>query len=52
MKTTFTKKKIKLKQLENWLGDDDKDVLKEMLLKIANGEYLPETLREDILSSQ
>ena len=45
-------KKIKLKQLKNWLGDDDKDVLSEMLLKIANGEYLPETLREDILSSQ
>jgi hypothetical protein len=45
-------KKIKLKQLKNWLGDDDKDELKEMLLKIANGEYLPETLREDILSSQ
>jgi hypothetical protein len=45
-------KKIKLKQLENWLGDDDKDVLTEMLLKIANGEYLPETLKQDILSSQ
>ena len=45
-------KKIKLKQLENWLGDDDKDEMKAMLLKIANGEYLPETLREDILSSQ
>jgi hypothetical protein len=45
-----TRKKIKLKQLENWLGDDDKDELKRMLLQIANGEYLPETLREDILS--
>jgi hypothetical protein len=43
-------KKIKLKQLENWLGDDDKDELKRMLLNIANGEYLPEMLRQDILS--
>lgn len=51
MKTT-KRKTIKWHQLDRWVGDDDKEELKMLLLKIANGEYLPETLREDILSSQ
>jgi hypothetical protein len=43
--------KIKLTQLEAWLGSDqdNTDNLKQMLLEIVNGEYVVEVLRNDIL---
>lgn len=48
----FCQPKIKLNQLEAWLGSDqdNESNLKKMLLDITNGKYSAEGLRHDILS--
>jgi len=40
---------VTLTQVENWLGSDcTRDNLVEMIMQIANNEYLPEELKQDI----
>ena len=47
-KTKFTKIQVK-----NWLGSDSSlEDATEIIIDLANGDYLPEQMRKDILSSQ
>jgi hypothetical protein len=41
--------KVNKEQLLAWLGSDvTKDMLVDMLLEIANGEYTPDALQKDV----
>ncbi len=45
--------KVNKEQLLAWLGSDvTKDILVNMLLEIANGEYAPEVLLLDVWTYQ
>ena len=46
--TTMSKKKITYAMVVQWIGEDNIDDLAETILAIANGEYKPADLKEDI----
>lgn len=49
----YSKEKINLDQLDFWIGDMSKeDILKDIILPIANGEYESSQLKKDILNSE
>lgn len=42
------KKKITYAMVIQWIGEDNIDDLAETILAIANGEYKPDELKDDI----